>query len=226
MWRAFIFLITLQVRVLRAACKPREELILENLALRQQVTALKLGGHRAKLHEGDRAFWIALAKTWANWTSRLVIVKPETVVDWQRRRFRRYWTRISQRRGRPGRPPVDAEIRNLIRQMLRENDWGAPRVFSELQKLGFDLSETTVSRYVRRFREGNPDPVVVLGRQHLVRLVGSYLRYYHKDRCHLGLERDTPDRRPLTPRPSATAKVIALPRVGGLHHRYVWQEAA
>lgn len=354
MWHAFIFLLTLLIRLLRAASKSRDELIIENLALRQQVTALKLERHRPKLHDADRAFWVALRKSWSNWTSRLVVVRPETVVDWQRRRFRHHWTRISQRPTRLGRPPVEAEIRGLIRQMVRENHWGAPRIFSELQKLGFVLSETTVSRYVRRFRERNPDPdvlkrwiaflrnhrdaiagmdfftvptatmnvlygffvlhhdrrrilhfnatyhptaqwviqqlreafpfdlaprhlifdrdsifcpavvrcvkalgakprctayaspwqngvaerwigtlrrelldhVVILGRQHLVQLVNGYIRYYHEDRCHLGLGRDTPHRRPVTPRPSPHAKVVALPRVGGLHHRYVWREAA
>ena len=238
--------------------------------------------------------------------------------------------------------------------MVRENHWGAPRILSELQKLGFAVSETTVSRYVRRFREHKPDPdlvkrwisflrnhkdaiagmdfftvptamlnvlygffvihhdrrrilhfnatysptaqwvmqqlreafpfdsaprhlifdrdsifcpavvefvkalgvkprriayrspwqnpvaerwignlrrelldhVVLLSQHHLVRLVNSYIRYYHEDRCHLGLDRDTPDRRPVTPRPSPYGKVVALPRVGGLHHRYVWREAA
>jgi hypothetical protein len=77
MWHAFIFFLTLLVRLLRAACKSRDDLVLENLALRQQVAALELGKHKPKLHEADRAFWIALHKTWANWTSRLLIVKPE-----------------------------------------------------------------------------------------------------------------------------------------------------
>jgi len=147
-----------------------------------------------------------------------VVITPETVVDWQRRRFRRYWTRISQRHPRSGRPPVAAEIRNLVRQMVRENQWGAPRICSELQKLGFVLSESTLSRYVRRARERHPAPavlqrwigtlrrevldhVVVLSRHHLVQLVNAYIRYYHEDRCHLGLARDTPDGRPVTPRP-------------------------
>jgi len=161
MWKVFIVLLTLLVRVIRPACKSRDELMLENLALRQQVTALRLGRHRAKLHDADRVFWVALRKTWANWASWLLIVKPETVVDWQRRRFRRHWTRISQQGRRPGRPAVGAEIRDLIRQMVRENHWGAPRILSELQKLGFTVSETTVSRYVRRFRERNPDPDVL-----------------------------------------------------------------
>ena len=90
-----------------------------------------------------------------------MVVKPDTVLDWQRRRFGRYWTRISKRRGRPGRPAVDAEIRDLIGRMVRENHWGAPRTLSELQKLGLVVCESTVSRYVRRLRDRNPDPDVV-----------------------------------------------------------------
>jgi len=79
MWNAFIFLLTLLVRVIRSACKARDELMLENLALRQQVTALKLERHKPKLRDADRAFWIALCSSWSNWASRLLIVKPETV---------------------------------------------------------------------------------------------------------------------------------------------------
>ena len=118
MWRTLIFLLTLLLRLLRAVCKPRAELILENLALRQQVTALRLGTHRPKLHDADRAFWVALRKMWSRWTGPLLVVKPETVVDWQRRRFRRYWTRLSQRGRRPGRPRIDSELRELIGQMV------------------------------------------------------------------------------------------------------------
>ena len=68
--------------------------------------------------------------------------------------------------------------------------------------------------------------VVVLSERHLVRLMRLYISYYHEDRCHLGLDKDTPNSRPVTPRPSPTAKVVALPRVGGLHHRYEWRDAA
>jgi len=60
MWNVFIFLVTLLVRLLRAACKSRDELMLENLALRQQVTTLRLGRPKPRLHDADRAFWIAL----------------------------------------------------------------------------------------------------------------------------------------------------------------------
>jgi hypothetical protein len=68
--------------------------------------------------------------------------------------------------------------------------------------------------------------VVILGEGHLVRQIRSYLEYYHEDRPHLGLRKDAPDPRSVTRRPSPTAKIGALPRVGGLHHRYVWREAA
>ena len=67
---------------------------------------------------------------------------------------------------------------------------------------------------------------VVVSQHHLVQLVGSYISYYHEDRCHLVYDGDTPDQKPVTPKPSTHVKVVALPRVGGLHHRYVWRETA
>ena len=70
------------------------------------------------------------------------------------------------------------------------------------------------------------DHVVVFSRRHLVRLVQDYAGYYHDDRCHLGLGKDAPTGRPTTPRPSGSARVGALPRVAGLHHRYEWRDAA
>ena len=68
--------------------------------------------------------------------------------------------------------------------------------------------------------------MIVLDHRHLMRLACSYIRYYHKDRCDLGLAKDTPNSRAVTPPPSSTAKVVALPRVGGLQRRYEWREAA
>jgi transposase InsO family protein len=81
-------------------------------------------------------------------------------------------------------------------------------------------------RWIGTLRRELLDHVVILGRQHLIQLVNAYIRYYHEERCHLGLGRNTPHLRLVTPRPSADAKVVALPRVGALHHRYVWREAA
>jgi transposase InsO family protein len=84
----------------------------------------------------------------------------------------------------------------------------------------------TAERWIGNCRRELLEHVVVFGERHLVRLVRLYLSYYHDDRCHLALEKDTPNERPVAPRPSSAAKVVALPRVGGLHHRYEWREAA
>ena len=70
------------------------------------------------------------------------------------------------------------------------------------------------------------DHVIVLNDKHAVRLARAYVGYFHEDRTHLGLAKDTPFKRAMTPQPSAAATVVALPRVGGLHHRYTWREAA
>jgi hypothetical protein len=80
----------------------------------------------------------------------LVIVKPETVIGWHRKGFRLYWT-WKVRHGRPGRPPISKEVRKLIRTMSRENPlWGAPRIHGELLKLGIDIGETSVGKYIAR----------------------------------------------------------------------------
>jgi transposase InsO family protein len=87
---------------------------------------------------------------WPGWTEALIIVKPETVICWHRAGFRLFW-RWRSRHRRPGRPKVSEEIRQLIRRMKTENPtWGAPRIHGELLQLGFDISEPTVSRYLRR----------------------------------------------------------------------------
>ena len=140
----------------RAMCRRRADLVIENLALRQQVTALKKERPRPLLDDVDRAFWVALRTSWPSWASRLVIVNTDTVARWNRERFRRYWTRISSRRY-SGRPRIDAEIRRLVRTMA-QNGWGAPRIHAELTKLGFIISEITVSRYMPR-RPAEPDQV-------------------------------------------------------------------
>jgi transposase InsO family protein len=84
----------------------------------------------------------------------------------------------------------------------------------------------TAERWIGSCRRDLLERVVILGERHLVRLVRANISYYHQDRCHLGLEKDTPNKRPVTKRPSPAAKVVAIPRVGGLHHRYEWREAA
>ena len=347
--RLFAFLAWLVARVVRALLLTRSDLLVENLALRQQVLALKRERPRPVLDDVDRAFWVALRASWPGWASRLILVDPDTVARWSRERFRRHWARISRRR-RPGRPRIERAVRDLIR-LVAEDGWGAPRIHGELLKLGIEISQSTVSRYMPRrpvdpeklkrwlaflrnhedaitamnsftvptaslrvlyvvfiiehdrrrvvhfnvtfhptsawviqqlreafpfdtasdylnfdrdaifsaavvrfveaigtepirtayrspwqnpvaerwigsCRRELPDHVVVLSDQHLRQLVRSYLVYYHADRCHLGLLKDAPTARPIAPLPSGKAKVVALPRVGGLHHRYEWREAA
>jgi len=128
----------------------RYHLGLEIMALRQQLVVLKRKNPRPKLRLADRLFWILLRRFWPGWTNVLIIVKPETVVSWHRAGFRLFW-RLRSRPKKSGRPKLNGEVRKLIRQMIKENPtWGAPRIHGELLKLGFDISERTVSRYIKR----------------------------------------------------------------------------
>jgi len=128
------------------------QLALENVALRQQLAVYKGTMPRPKLHTTDRLFWAGLARVWIGWRQALVIVSPDTVLRWQHRRFREYWTRLS-RPPTGGRPPFDAEIAALIRKMAAANPlWGAPRIHGELLKLGIEISERTVSRLMPKSR--------------------------------------------------------------------------
>ena len=343
-----VFLLT---HGLRALLRDRADLALENLALRQQVAVLAERRPRPRLSTTDRLFWVFLRRLWSRWADVLVVVQPDTVVRWHRLGFRLFW-RWRSRPGRPGRPRIDSELRDLIRQMARENPtWGAPRIHGELLMLGFDIAERTVSRYmprrpapgdvverwkvflrnhqeaivgmdfftvptatfdilyvlvfvhharrrvvhlavtkwptaawvVQQRREAFPfdeaprflifdrdakfstavvaairsfgiqpsqtayrspwqnpiaerwigsvrremlDHVVVLGEAHLRRLLRQYVDYHHHDRCHLSLEKDAPEGRSPSTRPSGEAAIVALPRVGALHHRYEWRDAA
>ncbi len=347
MFRIFIMVI---IWLFRSLFKSEHDLRIENLALRQQLAVFKDKRPRPTLQNSDRAFWVTLRKAWPRWTNALIIVKADTVTKWHRKGFRLYWRWKSKPR-KSGRPRISQEIRTLIQKMALEKDWGAPRIHAELLKLGFDVKERTVSRYmpkrptspdalkrwlaflknhrdvitgvdfftvpnitfqvlyvffiihhkrrrivhfgitshpyakwvVQQLREAFPfdiapryvildrdgkygdvvpntlrswgiepvrtsyrspwqngiaerwvlsvrrellDHVVILNEAHLQCLFSEYVRYYHEDRCHLSLEKDTPGGRPISPRPSPSARVVSLPRVGGLHHRNEWRDAA
>jgi len=329
-----------------SVCRSREELLLENLALRQQLQALHSKRPRPRLSSVDKLFWVVLRKVWSGWKRSLILVTPETVVRWHRAGFRLYWSWISRARKVVGRKPISREMRDLIFRMVAENPtWGAPRIHGELLKLGFEISERTVSRWLKRAtcnpdparcwlaflrnhreaiaamdfftvptltfgvlycffvighdrrkilhvnvtREPNPfwivlqlreawgyeqphkflifdrdakfsadvistvkqngkepirtafrspwqngvaerwvgsvrrdllDHVIILSERHLRRLLRDYVRYYHEDRTHLGLRKDTPSGRVAASMSPLTNKIISLPRLGGLHHRY------
>src|SRR3989440_205194 len=126
-----IFLTTL-LASLASIFRSRASLGLENLALRHQIGVLhRSAGKRPKLTAGDRLLWICLSRLWRDWRSALAILKPETVVAWHPAAFRLFWT-WKVRCGKPGRPVISSEVRDLIRKMCRENPgWGAPRIHGE-----------------------------------------------------------------------------------------------
>ena len=138
-------------RLLPFLCGGHRQLALENLALRQRLAVYKRSAPRPRLHPTDRLWWVFLARVWTGWRQALVIVTPDTVLRWQRRRFRQYWTVLSSSPG--GRPRVNAEVRALVARMAEANPlWGAPRIHGELMKLGIKVAERTVSRLLPKRR--------------------------------------------------------------------------
>ena len=297
------------------AFRTRHSLVLENLALRHQIVVLQRSSKRPRLKKRDRVFWVLLSRIWSGWRDSLSFVKPETVIRWHRKGFRLYWTWKSRRTGQ-GRPTVSPEVRELIHKMSRANPlWGAPRVHGELQKLGIEISQAAVSKYMVRHPKppsqswrtfldnhvrnlvsvdfftvttvtfkvlfvfvvlahdrrrvihfnvtGSPtakwtaqqiveafpwdtaprspwqspyverligtlrrdciDHVIVLSEDHLRRIVRGYVGYYHGCRTHLSLEKDPPEPRPVEP--PDQGRIVEIPMVGGLHHRYTRQAA-
>ena len=326
--------------------RKRHHLLLENLALRQQLSVLARHRPRSRFSNADRFLWAMLRRSWPRWRRALILVQPETVVGWHRAGFRLYWKWLSRHRTRAGRKCLKRELRELIFRMVAENStWGAPRIHGELKMLGFDISERTVLRWMRKgprspepakrwvaflnnhreaiaamdfftvptltfgvlycffviahnrrqilhfnltrhptsawviqqLREAFPydsaprylifdcganfsaevvatiksfgiepkrtsfqspwqngvaerfvgscrrdllDHIVALNERHLKRLMSDYIRYYHADRTHLGLDKQTPADREAAKNTDPDRKVVSMPRLGGLHHRY------
>ena len=142
---------------LRALLGRSTAVTFENIALRHQLMVLQRSIPRPRLRRQDRIFWLCLSRLWVNWRSSLLIVQPSTVIAWHRQGFRLYW-RWKSRLGSPGRPPIDLEIRTLIRRMARENPtWGRRRIQAELRFLGYEVAALTVAKYMRRASR-NPSP--------------------------------------------------------------------
>jgi transposase InsO family protein len=346
--RVLLNLTTALFRCTLAFFRTRKEQSIVEFALRQQLATYARERSQPRIRPLDRAFWVALFRLWPGWKETLVIVKPETVIRWHRKGFQLYWRTISKRR--PGRPRISKEVQVLIRRLASENGWRARKIQAELEKLGFNVSLATVSRYlptresddgqqqrwmtflrnhkhgiaamdffvvptvrfrllyvwfvidhgrrriihfnvttnptaqwvIQQLREAFPgesapgyliydndsifsdgvteaierfqvrprqtayrspwqngtaerwvgsarrellDHVIVFDEQHLRRLLLDYVVYYNNERVHTRLG-DSPTGRPTENRPSPDAQVVALPRVGGLHHRYSWREAA
>src|ERR1035437_2995821 len=117
----------------RSFCS-RRDLLLENLALRQQLAVLKERRPRPRFSASDKLFWTTLCRLWSKWQRALILVQPETVVRWHRAGFTLYCKWISRHRTRAGRRCVNRERWELIFGMVAKNrTWGAPRIHGELR---------------------------------------------------------------------------------------------
>src|SRR5262249_20184043 len=144
--------------LLTRCSQSHRRLLLENLALRQQLAVLKRKHPRPRTEAVDKIFWVFARRFWSAWKQSLVLVNPETVVRWHRAGFRMYWSVIHRERWRVGRKKLSKDLRDLIFRMVRENPtWGAPRIHGELLMLGFEVSERTVSRWMKRAPR-DPEP--------------------------------------------------------------------
>src|SRR3954453_1355798 len=146
-------LFLLVFRFVRLLLSGHQAVAIENAALRIQLAAFQRKRTRPLLTTCDRVFWITLRSLWSDWRHPLMYVQADTVVRWQRERFRKFWARLSKpQRRRRGRPSTATELRRLIEQMATANPlWRAPRIHGELKMLGIAISERTVSRILRGF---------------------------------------------------------------------------
>jgi transposase InsO family protein len=136
---------------LHSTVRSRAALAAEILALRHQLGVLRRQAPaRLRLRRIDRIVWVLLSRAWSEWRHAVQIVSPDTVVRWHRRGFALYWRWKSRPRG-TGRPGIGADIQELIREMRAANPlWGAPRVHGELRKLGIEIAQATVAKYLGR----------------------------------------------------------------------------
>ena len=136
--------------------KSRTRLEAENLFLRHQLNiALRRAPPRLRLRGSERALLILMTMLWPRLLGAAQLVQPETILRWHRAGFKAFWRWKS--RNRVGRPKIDRGLRDLIQRMSRENPlWGASRIHGELLMLGFEVAQSTVSKYMVRCQ--NPPP--------------------------------------------------------------------
>jgi len=158
---------------MRDCFRSHERLKAEILILRHQLNILhRKAPKRLRLSRGDRALFVWLYRRFPDIGNATAIVRPETIIRWHRMGFRAWWRWKSHNPG--GRPGIDQEPRDLVRRMCKENPlWGAPRIHGELLKLGFNVAQSTVSKYmlkrarstVSRMEDFSPQP----RRRHCIR---------------------------------------------------------
>lgn len=139
--------------------RSRYALQLEIAALRHQLSVHQLSVHQSsgrrpgRLGPAERLLWSWLARRWPGWRDALVLVRPHTVIAWQRRRCRDHWTELTRAGRRRGRPAVAKELRSLSLEIPATNpEWGSERIAAELRKLGIEVAKSTVERYGLRAR--------------------------------------------------------------------------
>src|SRR5271156_3061769 len=137
--------------------RSEHSLRVENIALRHQLAVYQRTVKRPRIRREDRIFWSWLSRHWTPWREVLIFVQPGTVIAWQRKRFCNHWARLCGA-GKPGRPPMSEEVRELIHKVSGANPlWGTPRIVGELGKLGIKVAKSTVDKY--RVRSGKaPSP--------------------------------------------------------------------
>ena len=118
------------------------------LALRQQLAVYKRKSKKPLLRNRDRLFWSLLSKVWSDWKSELVLIRPETVIRWRKRKFREFW-RIKSK-GRSGRPTIPKEHIDFIRRISSDHpEYGEDRITLELEvKFGIRHASSTVRKYM------------------------------------------------------------------------------
>ncbi|MBL7153604.1 MAG: transposase [Phycisphaerae bacterium] len=156
----------------RLIFRSKQDIVLENLALRRQLAVQQRSIKRPKIKNADRIFWVWLSRIWNDWRSSLIIVKPPTVTGWHKKSFKLYWKWESRRAGRPN---IDWELIKLIRRMQKEKPtWTAQRIQGELIKLGLDVSDNTVAKYMRKSKsdDSKRQRWLTFLRNHAKRIVG------------------------------------------------------
>lgn len=229
---------------LRDWFRTRAVLQAEIFALGHQLLVLRRSHRSLRLTPFDRLWWVWLSQPWTGWRSALLIVKSETVIAWHRMGFRLFWRWKS--RHPAGRPSVSPEVETssaewAARQVLKAFPWdSAPRYMlrdrdgnygekfhAATQWLGIREILTAPrspwqNPYVERLIGSIPraclDHVIVISESSLRRVLKSYFEYYDYTRTHLSLEKDAPVPRLI--QPAEIGRVVELPQVGGLHHRY------
>ncbi|MCF6284855.1 MAG: integrase core domain-containing protein [Candidatus Hydrogenedentes bacterium] len=138
----------LVIAILTSCFKSRASLQAENVALRHQLCVFQRSVRRAKVRPADRILWSFLSRVWPGWKDALLFVKPETVIGWQCKRFKKHWAQLSKN-GKPGRPAISKEVQELIRTMSRMNPtWGSPHIMGELAMVGVAVAKSTIEKYM------------------------------------------------------------------------------